>query len=171
METFISVIKHTPFWGWALFVFLIYRGIAGLKDREMTLRDLFALPLIFFIWGVYSTAYHAMYVYIALAAMGVFLLIGTTLGWGLWKSKQKLYTVRNGDLIVRPGSPFILCLSLFIFAAKFSLITSRIVHPELYTSIRYSVLLGVISGFFSGLFWGRTLNLFIPWCKSLEAEK
>ena len=46
--------KHTPWWVFLIFLFVMSRGVAALQTRTVEISRLAILPVIFAIWGGYS---------------------------------------------------------------------------------------------------------------------
>ena len=73
-----DVIKHTPLWVFALFVSLVLLGFKQAREREVTERAVYVLPLVMVglsIFGVYS-AFSTVLAFIVWFA-------SFALGWGL----------------------------------------------------------------------------------------
>jgi hypothetical protein len=41
-----QILSHTPVYVWVILAVLVWRGSAALRDREMTMRSLFIVPII-----------------------------------------------------------------------------------------------------------------------------
>ncbi|CDL87453.1 conserved membrane hypothetical protein [Xenorhabdus cabanillasii JM26] len=164
----LMVIKNTPAWVWVLFVFLVLRGIKALDDREMHPSRLFLLPILFFIWAVYSVLHETVFQVSALLALIVGILAGIAIGWKLWNSQPRLRQKPESDLIIRQGTPLTLILILIIFCVKFVLSATIAIHPILMHSLSFNLLFGFASGLSDGIFWGGTLNLFVPYYKDKQ---
>ncbi|MDX7988751.1 hypothetical protein FE392_15680 [Xenorhabdus sp. 12] len=160
-----SIIKDTPVWVWVLFVFLVLRGIKALSDREMRIERLFLLPMIFLIWGIYSVLTETYFSNESLMMFGIGLILGIAIGWLIWKSQPRLKSKPDSTLIIRPGTPLTLMLILVTFISKFIITSMLSIHPTLLHSLHYNQFFGLFSGILDGVFWGGTLNLFIPWYK------
>ena len=46
----VEIVAHTPLWVWALFAFLVYRGVAGMRTREVSPFRVLIVPAVFFVW-------------------------------------------------------------------------------------------------------------------------
>ncbi|WP_246432490.1 MULTISPECIES: DUF6622 family protein [Xenorhabdus] len=162
------VIKNTPVWVWVLLVFLVFRGIKALDDREMHPSRLFLLPILFFIWAVYSVLHETVFQVSALLALIVGILAGIAIGWKLWNSQPRLRQKPESDLIIRQGTPLTLILILIIFCVKFILSAMIAIHPLLMHSLSFNLLFGFVGGLSDGIFWGGMLNLFVPYYKDKQ---
>ncbi|MDX7989992.1 hypothetical protein FE393_01165 [Xenorhabdus sp. psl] len=123
------------------------------------------LPLVFLVWGVHSILYETYFSDLSLMIMGLGLIIGIAVGWALWQSQPRLKEKAGSTLIIRPGTPLTLILIVMTFVSKFIMTAMLSIYPVLVHSLHYNLLFGLISGILDGVFWGGTLNLFIPWYK------
>lgn len=73
-------LRDTPVWVWILQAFLLRRGFAALYDREMTTGQLFFLPVLFLVWGVYGVITETALAGASFTMMTAGLLAGTALG-------------------------------------------------------------------------------------------
>jgi hypothetical protein len=156
----IGVIKGTPAWVWILFVFLMLRGIKALSDREMEVKRLFLLPLVFLFWGGYSVINELHFPLWGLASMLVGLIVGFGIGWIIWRSGPRLKQKVGTNLIVRAGTPLTLIFIIIAFGVKYILVAMLSIHSKLAISFDYNLIFGFLSGVIDGIFWGGTLNLY-----------
>ncbi|WP_422645847.1 DUF6622 family protein [Xenorhabdus doucetiae] len=162
----LAIIKGTPIWVWILFIFLIQRGIKALYDREMRLDRLFFMPILFFIWAIYSVLNETTFSDSAFLALIAGIIVGGTIGWGLWRNQPRLRKNNENGLIIRSGTPLTLILIVIVFIVKFVLSAMMSIHSELLYSFNFNVIFGFICGLTDGVFWGGTLNLFIPYYRN-----
>jgi hypothetical protein len=54
VEFITQIVVHTPLWVWAMFIFLLSRGIKARKPATVTLEKLAIIPAIFLIWDIYD---------------------------------------------------------------------------------------------------------------------
>lgn len=150
------IIFHTPIWVWVLFVFLVNRGIKALQPREMSWQRMLVLPIIFFVWAVYSITTELLYLFIAFGFFAGALVTGVVIGWflGMRLPRARL-NVGNG-LIYRPGTSVTLILISIGFLIKYALSVALIHHPVLANDPSYCALYGAVSGMVDGIFWGLT---------------
>src|ERR1700678_3719319 len=47
-----QILVHTPIWVWLLLAFLVSRGVAALRPREVAPRRMLILPVVFLVWGL-----------------------------------------------------------------------------------------------------------------------
>ncbi len=164
----LTILTGTPVWVWILLVFLIARGINALNDREMEVKRLFLLPLIFLFWGGSGVINELAFPHWGMVSMLAGLLIGGSVGWLLWRSGPRLKIKEGTDLIIRPGTPLTLIFIIVAFATKFALIFFLNVEPDLKYAFNFNLMFGLLSGIIDGVFWGGTLNLYFT---PRQAEK
>ena len=109
--TIFTILSHTPLWVWILFAFLIMRGYAALSEREMNISQLFILPLLFLIWGVWGLKEEFNFNVASLVGMFSGLALGIVAGWRLWKYQPRLKNKPHSDRIIRAGTPLTLILA------------------------------------------------------------
>ncbi len=164
--TLFTIISHTPLWVWGLFIFLLIRGCAALSEREMSIRRLFILPLIFLAWGVWSVNQEFNSNLSSLTGMLAGLAVGIPGGWLLWKNQPRLKSKPGSKMIIRAGTPLTLMLIITAFGTKYCVMVWLALHPGTHYSVLFGFLFGFITGMVDGLFWGGTLNLFLSWRKT-----
>ena len=157
----ISILKGTPWWFYALFVYLVLNGIKALKPHSMPLKKVFILPAVFLVWGLSSlgaklgTALH----------FGVWvgcLVLGAWLGWQLVRHIS-VKTTNQGAVVVFPGGPLTLILILAIFSVKYFIGFTYATNPAASADIRFVTTDIILSGFLTGMFVGRALHYWYKW--------
>lgn len=161
----LNIITETPIWVWILFVFLVTTGINGLSDREINVNYLFIMPLFFLIWGGINVIYDLAFPYRGLAAMLVGLMAGYATGWWLWRGGPQLKSKDGTNLIILPGTPWLIVFVVITFIIKYILILFLNIEPDLSFSLSFNLLFGVLNGLISGVLWGHTLNLYFTYRK------
>ena len=66
-----AILSGTPVWVWALFAYLLFRGITALRAREMTPARMLVLPVIFLVWALAGMFFELAAWPVALAAFVV----------------------------------------------------------------------------------------------------
>jgi len=156
----LNVVTETPLWVWILFAFLITIGINALRDREMNIRGLFIMPLFFLLWGGISVIDELAFSFWGLAVMSLGFLLGCGTGWCLSSSGPQLKRKEGTNLIIWPGTPWVIVFVIITFIIKYTLNVFLNIAPELISSLWFNVIFGVLNGVISGVLWGRTLNLY-----------
>ena len=155
-----QILAHTPLWVWALFAFLVYRGVAAMRAREVSPYRVLIVPAVFFVWGASSLLEKSDGLALNIAAFGAALLVGAAAGRALASLMPSPRLSPVTGLLTMPGSPVALILNCVAFAAKYvgavalALTSGAAAHAEIATVVV------AIGGLFAGLFWGRTLRQF-----------
>lgn len=152
----LEALKGTPWWVYAIFVYLISRGIDALKTRTTPLYQLFILPLVLFAWSVFSLISNGGCQSLLLWSTGIILAYGV--GW-LLQSRKSIGIDKNNAMITLPGSSLVLILVLVIFSVKyfFGYVQATDAFPE-YTCL-LSNLNAFISSAITGIFMGRVAGI------------
>jgi hypothetical protein len=156
----LQILAHTPLWVWALFAFLVYRGVAAMGGREVSPYRVLIVPAVFFVWGASSLLERSDGSALNVAAFLGALLVGAAAGGVLASLTPAPRLSPATGLLAMPGSPVALVLNCVAFAAKYAgnvalaLTSGAAAHAELASVVV------AIGGLFAGLFWGRTLRQF-----------
>lgn len=150
----VEIIKHTPLWVWALFAYILYRGVRALETRELQPSRMLILPAVFLLWGL-SGIFHDLPDWpLAMVGFVVLGLVGLGLGWA---NGLRLPPARRDPatgLILRPGSATTLVVALFAFIAKYTLSVALAMAPTLGAQAGFALTFGGVSGLVAGIFWG-----------------
>jgi hypothetical protein len=163
----IEIITHTPTWVWLLLAFLVYRGLAALKPREVQPSRALIVPLIFLIWGGSGLLNGPNSDGLGVISYVVALAAGLAIGRGLAALAPAPSFNRASGLMRLSGSAAPLILTCLAFAAKYSLGVSMGIAPELRESATFAALSGATGGLMAGVFWGRALGQF---ARALHAD-
>jgi hypothetical protein len=153
-----DVLSHTPLWVWVLLAFVLSRGIAALRPREVAAQRALILPLVFLVWGLTSLVSSRGPGFDALlfVAAGV---IGVLVGAGVaWLSPAPI--LKTGGVLIMPGSFVPLVLIVAAFPIKYALAVAIATAGAPAEAAFYASLGAAVGGLFAGLFWGRTLTQF-----------
>ena len=154
---FFMIMSNVPVWVWVLFVALVGLGLIQIRARQMTSARAFLLPLgltVLSLSGVVSnfgaklppvSAWLVALVASALAAKALGVWRGAS-----WSAASSRFQV--------PGSWLPLVLIVSIFVVKFYVGVNVAMHPELKTNTQFSLIVCLIYGVFSGVFFARGLN-------------
>ena len=155
-----EILSHTPVWVWVLLAFLVYRGIAAMRTREVSPYRVLIVPAVFFVWGASSLLEKSDGLALNAAAFVAALLVGAAAGRALASLMPSPRLSPVTGLLTMPGSPVALVLNCAAFAAKYvgavalALTSGAAAHAEMATVVV------AIGGLFAGVFWGRTLRQF-----------
>jgi hypothetical protein len=154
-----QILVHTPIWVWLLLAFLVSRGVAALKPRDVTPTRMLILPLVFLVWGLTGLidsrglgVDFALFV-VAFAAGGAGGVALAALG-----PHPRLNSETGG--MAMPGSAIPLTLILVSFAFKYVGTVALAIDSDVSQRAVLVSAMTAVGGIFAGLFWGRTLTLF-----------
>lgn len=154
MPPIAALLTHTPLWVYALFFFLVSRGIKALKPGEVTLVKLAIVPVLLTTWGlhdliwIYGVSSASMVPWAGAAGLGALL------GWFLIRAKS-LEVDRARGVILRPADYTVLPLVLLTFAVKYTFGVMGVVAPELLLDRAVWIVDLTFSGLVAGIFVGK----------------
>ncbi|UBH28831.1 DUF6622 family protein [Aeromonas enteropelogenes] len=160
---FLNIVAETPVWVWILFAFLVTTGINALSDREMDIKGLFIMPLFFLLWGGITVIDELSFLFWGLAAMLVGVMAGYGSGWYFASSGPQLKNKNGTNLIIWPGTPWVIVFVIITFIIKYTLNIFLNMEPELRFSLWFNIVFGFLSGLISGVLWGKTLSLYLKY--------
>jgi len=157
MDIIKGFFEHTPWWVFAIFAYLLWKGVQGLRTRTVSLVTLAIMPAFFAALGIYSLFQTLGLNGTAVAIFVAALAAGVGCGFGL----SRLGTVRgSGDRSVEiSGSPIPLILMLAIFVSKYALGYWLYADPTAPTTLSFLAVDAIVSGFVIGNFLGRYLGI------------
>lgn len=154
MEWIVPFFAHTPWWVYALFAYLIFRGVKALRPGETTLIKVAIIPVVFTIWSLlelvrlYGLAVGAIAIWVAGLAIGVAI--------GYFMLRKAAITVdRTTGVIHRPADYSLLPLVILIFAVKYTFGAIAAISPELLMDPGFRIADLGLSGLFTGTFIGK----------------
>ncbi|AIA71611.1 DUF6622 family protein [Pectobacterium atrosepticum] len=157
MENLLIILRHTPYWVWAVLGYLIYAGVKASQPRRQPLARMLIVPAVFMVWGI-SSIFHTLM--LPLAAAGGFLLmlmIGLGIGW-MWGAISGTY-LPEPRCFQRTGSWWPLVLMLLTFCSRFYFSVQLAQFPSLAHDPVFCLLSGAASGITAGIFSGVSLRL------------
>lgn len=159
------MLVDTPLWVYALFLFLLFRGIKARRPATVTLPRLAIIPLIFLFWDLYDLLiYRHLSVSIVLLWIGV-LFIGALLGYVLIRPERITRGTEPGTLH-RQADYSALPLMMTAFAIKYVFGVMAAVAPATMHKPIMSGTAVVVGGLFAGSFIGK----FTRYCRCYFAE-
>jgi len=153
-----QIFMKTPLWVWPLLAFLLYRGVAASKDREVGLSRLFIIPAVMLglsIQGIASTFGTN------LAAAPVwfgFMLVGTLMAWHFFDSSSVSVLPEKGRVALR-GSWSQMALIMGIFMTKYAVNVTLSMNPGLNQQLAFAAMVCALYGVFNGVFVGQLLRI------------
>ncbi|WP_028100676.1 DUF6622 family protein [Pseudoduganella violaceinigra] len=154
-----QIVSHTPSYVWCILGFLIYRGVAASRDRSVTLRAVFILPIVMLVLGLqglsngFGLATPAGAAWLAGLAAGVAMM---------WHSAGKGVVLERatGKVQLR-GSWLPMALMMAIFVGKFAMAVTLATQPALSAKLGFALPACTVFGALSGAFMARPLRLAI----------
>ena len=154
----LEIIRHTPFWVWAMLAKLVAIGLWQTRARQIGRARVTLLPLLMI--GLSLGGVLGSFGVLAVAVGGWATGVGAALAFGRhalavpgawWSQRTGLRHV--------PGSWLPLALMLALFALKYCAGASLALHPALGTDAVFAAACSFGFGGFSGLFLARSLSL------------
>ena len=156
MYSIYETLIYTPWWVYLLFCYLVFIGIKATKTRVISLKKLFALPIIFSILSIETLVSSFKLSVLSISIYAIALSIGLILGWLLVKNQEMQFD-KKYNLIQVQGSWSTLILILCIFCAKYYFGYALALDPNKSQDTLFEVIMLVVSGAITGMFIGRLL--------------
>jgi hypothetical protein len=151
-----AVLRGTPPWVWGLLALLVALGALQMRDHVISRTRLMIAPLALGglgLWGAASAFGANATVLLAwLAGLGAALAANRALRW-----PRQVRPVDGGFALA--GSPWPLLLMLAIFALRYVVTVSLVLHPQWRADALFSLGLAALYGALSGLFSARALRI------------
>jgi hypothetical protein len=154
MEWTIQILAHTPWWVFALFAYLVWRGIRALSPADVSPYQLALIPALLTGWGLYDLTRRYGLDAAALAPWLVALAVGAVLGAAILR-RAPLKGDRARGIVHRPADFTVLPLILLAFGIKYTFAVMAAISPELLQETGFRLADVAISGFFAGIFTGK----------------
>lgn len=148
-----QILTHTPIYVWAILAFLVYRGVAAMRDRELEVRELCIIPIVMLAlslqdmsakFGLGGLALAAWALGVALAALPVLAFGRTRIAAG----------GVPGTVRVR-GSRVPLAMMMAVFVTKYAASVMLAVLPHARQDALVIGTVCALFGLFNGAFLGR----------------
>jgi hypothetical protein len=153
-----EIIAHTPRWVFVLFIVLLALGLQQTRGRNVSLLRLILLPLamlglsFYGVWGTFGGSTLSVACWLG-AALTVALACQ-----GIAFARGARYVAETRS-IVMPGSWLPLVLMMGIFFTKYGVGIALAQHGELREAGAFVVSISLVYGFWSGIFFGRALQI------------
>ncbi len=159
MEILQQFLIQTPWYVWAILVWVLIRGVKAMTPGETTLVRMLTIPLIFTAWGLSDLVrlYGASPEATALWLAGI--AIGSVIGWWIVGRFAITVDVATG-VFHRPADMSLLPLLLTTFAIKYAFGVVGAVSPALLAEPVFRISDLLLSGGFTGIFVGK----FVRYC-------
>lgn len=154
ITTLMSFLKGTPWWVYALFIYLIIIGISALKPSVVSIIKLAVLPVLFTALAVHTLIISFAINNTAILLLAAGLLFGTLLGL-LIAGNHDYQVDRKHFLILMPGGWTTLILILIIFGSKYYFGYKLSADPMITQDFNFEMFMLIVSGACTGIFIGR----------------
>lgn len=146
----IQILTHTPLYVWAILAFLVYRGVAAMRERLVTPRRLLLVPLLmlalslqdiaarFGLDGMPALAW-------ALGAGAAALLVSTC-------TASRILPAAGGARMRGSAAP--LAMMLAVFSLKYAASVAWAIAPRLHGDAMFAAALCTLFGVLNGCFLG-----------------
>ena len=154
VEFITQIVVHTPLWVWAIFIFLLSRGIKARKPATVTLEKLAIIPAIFLIWDIYDLLTYRGLSFATCALWLVGLLSGAAMGYVLIHRTAIMRGTAPRTLHRQPdytALPFM----MLAFAVKYVLGVMSATAPAALERPGVSAFVIVVGGLLAGVFLGK----------------
>lgn len=148
-----SLLKGTPWWVYAIFVYLLWVGFDARKTRNIKLPILFIMPLIFLVlqYSFLSASFKIILLFLSVF-VATFIL-----SW-FWHKRKKITFHPEQKEITLYGSweTFILVMGIFFVKYVFGFLDNELSE----IALKYQGVNILFSAMITGFAWGRTLCYF-----------
>lgn len=148
-----QLVTHTPLYVWAILAFLVYRGMAALRDRDVEPGKLCIIPLVMLALSLQDIA--AKFSLAGLAPLAWAIAAGATmlLAWRFGGTRVAAGS-SPGSVRVR-GSWVPLAMMMAVFFTKYAASVALAIRPQAAQDALFTVVVCALFGLFNGYFLGR----------------
>ncbi|WP_296224204.1 DUF6622 family protein [Ralstonia sp. UBA689] len=156
LESFASIVSHTPVWVFVVFAGLIGIGLRQMQPRVVSRRRLIVLPLLIAAYSLYGVAMASHGSALALAVW----LAAVCAAFLLTRLLPPAGAVAESAATVRvAGSWMPMVVILGLFCARYAYNVMLAIHPEVMHSSGFMTLFSALFGFLGGLLLSRSVLL------------
>lgn len=154
MVSMLNIVTGAPIWVWPLLAVLIFLGLRSSRDRNVTTRRYWFVPL-FGLLGLVRIETLAHPAVATIVFVGLY-LAGAGLGFRL----QRRWILKKTDMSVRiKGEWLTLAILLILFATSFVDGALAAIDPAVTDVVSYTILSAAVRGLASGSFLGRAARV------------
>jgi len=152
----IQILTHTPLYVWAILAFLVYRGVAAMRDRDIAIRKLFIIPVVMLALSLQDIA--AKFGLGALT-LGAWTTAAAAAMLLVWKFGSARVTAGPAPGTVRVrGSVIPFALMMAIFLTKYATAVTLAMQAPATRHVLFSAVVCAVFGVFNGVFMGALLR-------------
>lgn len=160
MSTIWETLRHTPWWAYLLFFYLLKRGYDATKTRVFAFKKLFILPSLFLAISINTLLTSFRLTPLTTTTYLITFILGTVGGWLLVRNVDLQFDHKQ-HLVKLPGTWTTLILISVIFSTKYYFGYSLTINPTLAQDTHFELMMLSVSGFCTGLFLGRLAGYLI----------
>jgi len=149
----IQILTHTPLYVWAILAFLVWRGLAEMRDRELAPQRLFILPLVMLALSFQDIAVRLGAGAMVIVAWSIGCALAGLLTWRI--ARPRIMASGQPERVRVRGSRVPLALMMAIFAVKYATGVALAIQPQLAQQVAPALAIGALYGVFNGVFLGR----------------
>jgi hypothetical protein len=153
----IQILTHTPLYVWAILAFLLWRGVAEMRDRELTLRRMLILPLVMLGLSLNDMALKFDLGAPLIAAWSAGCAAAMLLAWRF--GRTRIAAGSAPDSVLVRGSVMPLVLMLAIFLTKYITSIVLVIQPQLAHQLAVAATICLVFGVFNGVLLGRLARM------------
>lgn len=153
-----QIITNTPIWVFILFFFLVFLGLAQTRDKEISIKRVFILPLIMLLLSLAGlfTAFGINIISISfyLLALSFAIVLNIYLKLprnSIYKKEEKIFFIKGSFI------PFFIIMAIFFTKYFVGVVSAR--ELSFINSLSYIITISSLYGFYSGMFFGRIFVL------------
>jgi hypothetical protein len=154
----LDILAHTPVWVWIVFGALILLGLQQSRTRDVSIARATILPVVMIVLSLSGVVSAFGPVPIALVAWAAGVGLSLTLAGKAVAVRGASRSTQPGHLRI-PGSLVPVMLIMAVFITKYSAGVALAINPSLAANTAVAVILSLVYGVFSGLFWSRAQSL------------
>jgi hypothetical protein len=159
MEAVEQAIRHTPWWVFVLFAYLMVNAVRISRPGIVSLARLAIVPAIFVAWGLLGLSERYGLSPVILLCWVVALAAGAALGHLLLR-RIRIQADHARGLIARPGDPSFLPLVLLVFALNYAFAYMAAQRPDIRAEAGFFIANAIAAGIFAGIFLGKLLTYY-----------
>jgi hypothetical protein len=152
------ILSHTPTYVWVILAALVVAGSLQLRPQRISRTRLLVMPstmVALSLWSV-SSAFGARAPVLVVWAVGVclVLLVNRAL-----RSPRSVGSDDGSGAFLVGGSPWPLVLMLTVFALRYAVAVTLVLHPQWRTEPAFTAEMALLYGALSGLFTARAVRI------------
>lgn len=153
-----QIVSNTPLWVFILFFFLLFLGLSQRKDRKISFKRAIVLPFIMLFLSFLGVTSSFGLDFSSFLFWFLGLSFGVVLN-SLLKLPRNCIYIKNENLFLIKGSFIPLFLIMAIFFVKYYVAVVTAKQLGFIDTYGFILIVSLLYGFFSGIFFGRVFIL------------